>query len=210
MTAANEPLLGAEPIAASRNQPPAQREKTGLPGDLAIWVFIWSELLVFAIFFAAYAVVRAKNIEMFNALQPTLDRNAGALNTVFLLTASWCVARGVAAIKIDRSDLAARLLGWGILAGSGFVVVKIFEYSAKFSAGIDLTTNTFYFFYLSLTFFHFMHVILGMVILGAVWLKTRRGGYSAADHHGMETGASYWHMVDLVWLILFPLVYVMR
>jgi nitric oxide reductase NorE protein len=65
-------------------------------------------------------------------------------------------------------------------------------------------------FYLSLTFFHFMHVIMGMVILGAVALKARRGGYSAAQHTGVETGASYWHMVDLVWLILFPLVYVMR
>lgn len=190
--------------------PPNKTPTSGLPGDLAIWVFIWSELLVFGIFFIAYAFVRANNVELFNSLQPTLDRNAGALNTAFLLTASWCVARGVAAIKQDQSALAARLIGCGILAGGGFVIVKIFEYSAKFSAGIDLTTNTFYMFYLSLTFFHFMHVLLGMVILGAVWLKTRQGGYSAAEHHGMETGASYWHMVDLVWLVLFPLVYVMR
>jgi nitric oxide reductase NorE protein len=65
-------------------------------------------------------------------------------------------------------------------------------------------------FYLSLTFFHFMHVILGMVILAAVLLKAGRGGYTAAEHRGVETGASYWHMVDLVWIILFPLVYVVR
>jgi len=186
------------------------RAKPSLPGDLAIWIFIWAELLVFAIFFAAYAIVRAKHVELFNALQPTLDRNAGALNTVLLITASWCVARAVAAIKADRQALSARLLAFGILAGSGFVVVKIIEYSAKFSEGINLTTNVFYMFYLSLTFFHFMHVLLGMIILMAVWRKTRQGGYSAADHHGMETGASYWHMVDLVWMILFPLVYVMR
>ena len=75
---------------------------------------------------------------------------------------------------------------------------------------MTLSTNTFYMFYLSLTFFHFMHVILGMVILAAVALKARAGGYSVADHTGVETGASYWHMVDLVWLILFPLIYVMR
>lgn len=188
----------------------AAEANKGLPGDLAIWIFIWSELLVFAIFFAAYAIVRAKNVELFNSLQPTLDRNAGAVNTVLLITASWCVARAVAAIKAGRQQLSARLLAGGILGGAGFLVVKLFEYSAKFAEGIDLTTNTFYFFYLSLTFFHFMHVILGMVILIAVWNKTRQGGYSATEHHGMETGASYWHMVDLVWLILFPLVYVMR
>ena len=185
-------------------------EGNSLPGDLAIWIFIWSELLVFAIFFTAYAIVRARNIELFESLQPTLDRNSGALNTVFLLTASWCVARAVAAIKADRAPQSARLLMAGILCGGGFLVVKLFEYAAKFKQGIDLDTNVFYFFYLALTFFHFMHVILGMVILVAVWNKTRQGGYSATDHHGMETGASYWHMVDLVWLILFPLVYVMR
>jgi nitric oxide reductase NorE protein len=65
-------------------------------------------------------------------------------------------------------------------------------------------------FYLSLTFFHFMHVILGMVILAVVMVKAHQGGYSRDDHTGVETGASYWHMVDLVWIILFPLVYVIR
>lgn len=61
-----------------------------------------------------------------------------------------------------------------------------------------------------MTFFHFLHVVLGMVILAAVALKTHQGAYSASEHTGMETGGVYWHMVDLVWLILFPLVYVMR
>ena len=65
-------------------------------------------------------------------------------------------------------------------------------------------------FYLSLTVFHYMHVVMGMVILAAVAVKARAGAYSAAEHTGVETGTAYWHMVDLVWLILFPLVYVMR
>lgn len=191
----------------ARSQPHA---KGALPGDLAVWVFIWSELLVFAVFFIGYAVVRTYNIEEFMTYQDTLDRTSGAINTALLLTASWFVARAVAAIRVGRSTLSANFLMAGIVCGGGFLVVKMFEYSAKFAQGIDLTTNTFYFFYLALTFFHFMHVILGMIILLAVWNKTRQGGYSSADYHGMETGASYWHMVDLVWLILFPLVYVIR
>jgi nitric oxide reductase NorE protein len=190
--------------------PAAPGSRTHPPGDLAIWVFILAELLAFGVFFTVYAVTRMKNIALFDEMQLTLDRQAGAVNTILLITASWCVARAVAAIQADRVAASGRWLLWGILAGSGFLVVKLFEYSAKFGAGINLATNTFYMFYLSLTFFHFMHVILGMVILVAVWLKTHRGGYSAADHHGMETGASYWHMVDLVWIVLFPLVYVMR
>ncbi|MDD5250695.1 MAG: cytochrome c oxidase subunit 3 family protein [Rhodocyclaceae bacterium] len=180
------------------------------PGDLAIWVFILAELLAFGIFFAAYAITRMHNVALFDEMQLTLDRRAGAINTVLLITASWCVARAVAAIKRDRTVASQRWLLWGMIAAVGFVVVKLFEYKAKLSLGINLATNTFYMFYLSLTFFHFMHVLLGLAILGAVWLKTRQGGYSAADHHGMETGASYWHMVDLVWIVLFPLVYVMR
>jgi nitric oxide reductase NorE protein len=180
------------------------------PGDLAIWVFILAELLAFGVFFTTYVVTRMKNVPLFDEMQLTLDRNAGALNTILLITGSWCVARSVAAIQLDNKVKSARWLLWGILAGAGFLVVKVFEYSAKFAAGVNLATNTFYMFYLSLTFFHFMHVILGMVILLAVWWKARQGGYSAADHHGLETGASYWHMVDLVWIVLFPLVYVMR
>ncbi|SMB28560.1 Cytochrome C oxidase subunit III [Sterolibacterium denitrificans] len=189
---------------------PQLHAEGSLPGDLAVWIFIWSELLVFALFFIGYAVVRTYNIEEFVTYQDTLDRTSGAINTALLLTASWFVARAVAAIRVGRSALSANFLMAGIVCGGGFLVVKMFEYSAKFAQGIDLTTNTFYFFYLALTFFHFMHVVLGMIILLAVWNKTRQGGYSPADHHGMETGASYWHMVDLVWLILFPLVYVIR
>lgn len=180
------------------------------PGDLAIWVFILAELLAFGVFFATYAITRMHNVALFDEMQLTLDRRAGAINTFLLITASWCVARAVAAIKLDRVTASQRWLLFGMLAGVGFVVVKLFEYHAKLSHGINLATNTFYMFYLSLTFFHFMHVLLGLAILVAVWLKTRRGGYSSADHHGMETGASYWHMVDLVWVVLFPLVYVMR
>lgn len=180
------------------------------PGDLAIWVFILAELLAFAVFFVVHAVTRMRQVELFDAMQASLDRNAGAINTLLLLGGSWCVARAVAAIERERAAISARWLAAAIVCGGGFVVVKLFEYAAKFDAGIDLSTNEFYTLYLSLTFFHFMHVLLGMAILVAVWLKTRAGGYSAADHHGMETGASYWHMVDLVWIVLFPLVYVMR
>jgi nitric oxide reductase NorE protein len=180
------------------------------PGDLAIWVFILAELLAFGVLFAAYAITRLKNLDLFNEMQLTLDRDAGALNTLLLITGSWFVARAVAAIKADRRAASADFLLAAIASGVGFLVVKYFEYSAKFGAGISLDTNTFYMFYLSLTMFHALHVVMGMLILGFVWNKARRGAYTAREHHGIETGASYWHMVDLVWIILFPLVYVMR
>lgn len=180
------------------------------PGDLAIWVFILAELAAFGLLFVLYGVTRARHRELFDTMQLTVDRNAGALNTILLVTGSWCVARAVAAIKHDASTTSARWLALAIATGLGFLVVKGFEYQAKFAAGVSLDTNLFYMFYLALTAFHAMHVVMGLGILLFIWRKTQRGGYSAADHHGMETGASYWHMVDLVWIVLFPLVYVMR
>ena len=180
------------------------------PGDLAIWIFILAELGVFAIFFAAYAFARVGHVELFNACQETLDRRAALVNTLALITGSYFVVRAVAAMRIDNQGGCVRWLLAALGMGLVFLVVKVMEYAHHFEAGVTLSTNTFYMFYLSLTFFHFMHVILGMVILAAVALKARVGGYSVEDHTGVETGASYWHMVDLVWLILFPLIYVMR
>ncbi len=180
------------------------------PGDLVIWIFIMAELLVFGIFFAAYAFTRANHVELFNTYQATLDRNAALLNTLALITSSYFVVRAVAAIKSDDNKRCFQWLLAALFMGAVFLVIKSMEYQHHFSQGINLSTNTFYMFYLSLTFFHFLHVVLGMVILVAVALKARAGGYCAQEHTGVETGASYWHMVDLVWIVLFPLVYVMK
>ncbi len=181
-----------------------------LPGDFAIWIFIFAELLVFGVFFVSYAFTRSQHVELFNLSQLQLDRTSGAVNTVVLITSSYFVVRAVAAIRSGAAGLCSRWLLAAIGMGGIFVIIKLFEFHAKLAAGITLSSNTFFMFYLSLTFFHFMHVLLGMIILAAVALKARSGGYSAEEHRGVETGASYWHMVDLVWIILFPLVYVIH
>ena len=192
------------------NQSKTQQEPALLPGDFAIWMFIFMELLVFFIAFLAYAVVRAQNVEMFNTFQQTLNTELGAINTLLLISASYFVVRSIQAIKVDDVKACVFWLYAALAGGAGFLILKSSEYYDKFSEGINLSTNTFYMFYLSLTMFHFLHVILGMIILLAVAIKAQRGAYSAENHIGVETGASYWHMVDLVWIILFPLVYIIR
>ncbi|MEZ5609021.1 MAG: cytochrome c oxidase subunit 3 family protein [Rhodocyclaceae bacterium] len=181
-----------------------------LAGDLAIWFFILAELLAFGVFFAAYAFTRANNIELFNTEQLELNRHAGALNTVLLLTASYFVVRAVQAAEREASRQCANWLLASIVTGFGFLVVKLTEYAAAFAHDISLSSSPFHMFYLSLTFFHFMHVILGLVILIAMWNGARQGRYRPGDMNGLETGAAYWHMVDLLWLVLFPLVYVIH
>ncbi len=181
-----------------------------LPGDLAIWFFIFMELLVFGIFFIVYAVMRLQNIEMFNQYQLTLNRELGAANTLLLITSSYFVVRAIQAIKVNDIKRCVFWLYAALGGGLGFLVLKSLEYSDKFAEGINLSTNTFYMFYLSLTMFHFLHVILGIIILLAIAIKAKAGAYNADNHIGIETGGSYWHMVDLVWIILFPLVYILR
>lgn len=181
-----------------------------LPGDLAMWFFIMAELLVFAVFFASYAFARSNNVEMFNEFQLTLNRDIGAANTVILITGSYFVVRAVQAMSKDQLAACRNWLLAASLMAVFFLMLKGVEFNDKLSQGISLSTNSFYMFYLSLTFFHFMHVILGTIILLAMAWKTHQGEYSSADHNGLESGAAYWHMVDLVWIVLFPLVYVLR
>lgn len=180
------------------------------PGDLALWIFILAELLVFGVFFAAYAFTRAGHVELFNTYQATLDRDSALANTLVLITASYFVVRSLAAIRMNRMHASAGWLWAAVGMAALFLLIKGVEYAHHLSHGISLSTNTFYMFYLSLTFFHFMHVILGMLVLTVLAVRTRRGHYDALNHADLESGASYWHMVDLVWMVLFPLVYVMR
>jgi nitric oxide reductase NorE protein len=181
-----------------------------LVGDLAVWLIILAELLAFGIFFLSYAFARTFEVALFNASQSTLDLNSGAINTALLITGSWCVVRAVQAIKRDASGMSACWQLAALACGSGFVVIKWLEFSAKADAGLDLSSNTFYMFYFLLTGFHFLHVLAAMVFLTILLVKTRAGHYGSHDHHALESGAAFWHMVDLLWIVLFPLVYVMR
>ncbi|WP_084153718.1 cytochrome c oxidase subunit 3 family protein [Simplicispira psychrophila] len=181
-----------------------------LSGDLGVWLVILLELLTFAILFISFAFARLREVELFNASQRTLNLQAGALNTVLLITASWCVACAVRAVRRDASAQGARWLVGAIVCGCGFVLLKLTEYADKLTSGIDLSSNTFYTFYFMLTGFHFLHVVVGILALAYLWFKTRRGDYGSHDCHALETGGAFWHMVDLLWIVLFPLVYVMR
>lgn len=194
----------------SRQLPAHAPDTARLAGDLAVWLIILAELLAFGILFLSYAFARTFDVALFNASQRTLDLNSGAINTALLITGSWCVVRAVQAVKKDASAAGARWLLAALACGSGFVVIKVLEFSDKAQAGIDLSTNTFYMFYLLLTGFHFFHVLAAMVFLTILLVKTRAGHYAKHNHHALETGAAFWHMVDLLWIVLFPLVYVMR
>ncbi len=105
-------------------------------------------------------------------------------------------------------NLCGRWLLASLAAASIYIIVKSLEYQHLFNAGYHLSSNVFYTYYFLLTMFHYAHVLLGMVILATIYSSNRKGAYTKQEHSIVEVGASYWHMVDLVWVILFPLVYV--
>ncbi len=180
-----------------------------LPGDLFIWYVIALEMATFCVLFGAFAFTRVRHLELFTASQRQLDLGAGALNTALLLTASWAVARAVQATRAQARGAALGWLGAGWAFGAGFVGFKLLEYADKGAQGIGLSTNLFFDFYFILTGFHLLHVLAGLLALAltGIGLARQRGG--ALDSHALETAGAFWHLVDLLWLVLFPLVYMM-
>lgn len=181
-----------------------------LPGDLAIWFIIFAELMVFGIFFIAYAIVRINHEEMFNHCQQTLSIESGTMNTIALITASYFVVMAVHAIKLNQFKKCSLWLFAAVGCALWFMVMKSLEFHEKFAQGIDMDTNIFYMFYFSMTLFHYFHVLVGLLILLLVAIKSRLGHYHAKNCLGIETAGAYWHMVDLAWIILFPLLYLIR
>jgi nitric oxide reductase NorE protein len=187
------------------------------PGDFAIWIIIYVELITFALLFMGYIFSRRGDIALFNESQLMLSQTSGFINTLILITSSYFVVKAVKSISSMREERVkeanAQASKWLLLAigcGVAFGFIKSAEFYHIFSQGINLSTNKFFMFYIMLTAFHFMHVMLGSLILFIIYKKTKNEGYTFGDYRGIETGASYWHMVDLLWIVLFPLVYIIR
>jgi len=174
---------------------------------LGVWTFLATEVLLFGALFTAYTVFRMKYPELFRVEHAKLDRVLGAVNTVVLITSSLMVVLGMDAIKRGKARLFEACFGATILLAGVFLCVKVAEYAAKFHHGIYPGTNLFFSIYFMLTGLHGIHVLLGMGVLSYVILLSRRGRLSASYYTPAEMSGLYWHFVDLVWIYLFPLLY---
>lgn len=181
-----------------------------LPGEQGIWLFVLGDLVMFTALFAIFLTYRAADVQGFAQSHRLLDQGLGMANTALMLTSSWCVASAVRAAKQGRVQWSARLLYGGIVCGIGFGIVKYFEWSAKVSAGFSPQSDDFFMFYFTLTGIHLVHVIIGAIVLIFLarfdWSRAAPGGTALRN---LESGASFWHLVDLLWVILFALLYLM-
>ena len=181
-----------------------------IPGDIAIWILIFAELFEFGLFFVLYIVAKAHHPELFHSGPLLLNQQAGIANTVILLTSSFFVAKAVRAIKLGQLVYSKRWLWLTFFCGVAYCVVKLWEYHFNELNGIGIDTNLYFTVYYYLTFNHLLHVGFGLAGLLWVILRASFGAYSADKHEGLEAAACYWHMVDLAWIIIFPLIYVMH
>ncbi len=173
-----------------------------LPGDLMIWVLIVSELLVFGAGLAAFLAVRIADPAGFAAAQDALYRTGAGLNTLVLVTSGALAAWALRLREAERRGRARLCLVGAALLGLVFLAVKSAEYAGKAGEGIGWDTHPFFTFYYLLTGFHAAHVAAGVAVLLLVaWKDAPRN---------VEAGAAFWHMVDLVWMLLFPVIYLLR
>ena len=178
-----------------------------VPGETGTWVFLFGDMLVFGTFFATFMVERAKAPEIFDASRKTLHIGVGLTNTLVLLTSSLCVVVALAALRSGARRIARSAVWAAMACGAIFVLLKIFEYYSLVTGGHGAGANHFYLYYFILTGVHLFHVCVGLAVLVLLLAQTRRREIGETRMAVVEGGACFWHLVDLLWIVLFPLLY---
>ena len=185
--------------------------RSWVPGEAGIWALILTDLGVFTVYFVTFMYQWPHNRAAFAAGHAAINMSAGILNTFFLLSASLFVALGVQRIRLGLVAQTRRLFAFAGVAGAAFVVNKYFEWSHELSQGHTPRTDTFFQMYFVLTGIHLVHVLIAMTLLRFMWSRAKavRGAPTFGQARFIENCASYWHMVDLLWLVLLALFYLM-
>jgi nitric oxide reductase NorE protein len=176
------------------------------PGGILMWIIIFLELITFGMALVAFVYYGHQEPEVFHQSRLQLNTTFGAVNTVFLLTSGFFMATAVHQFKENNIAKSSFYFKLTMLGGLFFLILKSIEYYHKIESGISLETNMFFSFYWMLTAFHLIHVIMGMVIL--IWTNygmTKKNSDTLIED--VEACAAFWHMCDLIWLLLFPVLY---
>ncbi len=179
-----------------------------VPGQPDMWLFVLFEAMLFTGYFSVYLALRTQNADLFLQSQADLDLRIGVLNTIVLLTSSWAIARCVRAARDGsyRSAMAYAYVTVGL--GVTFVISKVSEWILEIRMGNTFTSDEFFQHYFFLTSLHCIHVLIGFIVLGVVVYQLRSPARRSQEL--VETGATYWHTVDFLWVLIFAMLYVVR
>lgn len=187
---------------------------------LGMWLFLYTELLLFGGLFLVYMVYRFLNQDAFLEASYELNVWMGTINTIILLTSSMTVAMSITALQKGDKKLSIILLWITIAAAMAFLVIKYFEWAAKFEHGLfpgmehygamPVGERLYFYLYFFMTGLHALHVIVGGVFIIVVIKKIENGSVNQKRYSLLENSGLYWHLVDLVWIYLFPLFYLIH
>ncbi len=178
------------------------------PGQRDMWYFIIFDACVFSCYLISYMLFRARNPEEFLAAQAHQSQGFGIFNTILLLTSSWFIARCVRCTRLGDLGGAKRCLMLAVLFGVSFMVSKSVEWTLAIREGFTLMHSLYFTYYYYITAYHMLHMVVGLVVLTYVYFNLIRPTNHLVE--SVETGATYWHMVDLIWVFIFALLYLMR
>jgi nitric oxide reductase NorE protein len=178
-----------------------------IPGEVGIWVLIFGGMLEFGLFFCVLTYERLQDRVVFAKSSLLLSPTLGLINTILLLTGSLFVAVGASAARQQKSALAGRMFAAAGACGLGFAAIKLAEYGHLLSIGVYPNTNEFFLFYYVFTGLHLIHLFVGLSLLTYLWFKVRKPVLRASDIRSVENGGMFWHLVDLLWVALFSLLY---
>ncbi len=201
----------------------ADAEQEFTAAKLGFWLFLATEILLFGGLFVAYVVMRNLYPHMFQISHENLNRVMGGTNTVVLICSSLTMALAVRAAQTNQRRRLLGLLTVTILLAGVFLVIKFFEYRVKFEhgllpgfwynpheAGQPVNGNIFFALYFLMTGLHGVHVIAGMVVISWILVRSARGDFSSEYYTPVELVGLYWHLVDVIWIYLFPLFYLIK
>lgn len=171
-----------------------------------MWIIIFLELFTFGIALIFMTISGRQKPEVFHASRILLNPTYGAINTIFLLTSGLFMARTVQLLNEKNIHRASFFLKLTMLGGVLFLTLKGLEYWDKIEAGLILSYNTFFTYYWMLTLFHVVHVVVGLIILWTVQHSMSKNPQKL-ELEDVEASAAFWHMCDLIWLLLFPIIY---
>jgi nitric oxide reductase NorE protein len=188
------------------------RHVTRVPGELGIWAFLCADLIVFTLYFVTFLWERGHARDVFAAGSHTLHLTIGVINTLVLLTSSLFVALATQAVRNGKGLAGRKFIAGAFAGGLVFIVNKPIEWIDKVQHGLTPHTDNFFQLYYMMTGLHLLHVIVGMVVLTFLWRLAGRVQSMPTERQVrfLESGATYWHLVDLIWLVLFALFYLLK
>ena len=180
------------------------------PGGLLIWIIVFLEFITFSAGVMVFLSFREQEPLVFEHSRQMLNATYGMVNTIVLITSGLMMATALGNLKSGQQQKAIRYLGFTIFFGMLFLTIKGFEYHEKIGLGLGFGHNRFFTFYWLLTGFHFIHVLVGVLLLSYMLIKTHSGYYFAGRFDDVETTGVFWHMCDLIWVFLFPVIYLIH